>query len=158
MNPNIGLSEKNRGGLVKLLQSLLADQHVLYLKTRNAHWNVSGPHFGHLHEFFQKQYVQIEGFIDDTAERIQQLGHPALGTYAEYLKLTRLKEFEGHDQTAQDYLKELLKDQEAVIQQLRQDVKAADDKFGDVGTADFLTSLMQSHEKMAWMLRASLKS
>lgn len=158
MNPNIGLSDKNRTGLVKLLQPLLADLHVVYLKTRNAHWNVSGPHFGHLHEFFAEQYDQIEETIDETAERIQQLGHPAVGTYAEYLKLTRLKELSGFDHSAQDYLKELLKDHETIIQQLRQDIGVAEDKFGDAGTADFLTGLMLAHEKKAWMLRASLKS
>jgi starvation-inducible DNA-binding protein len=156
MKPNIGLTDAQRSGLVGLLEGILADEHVLYLKTRNAHWNVTGPLFGPLHELFEKQYDGMEGFIDEVAERIQQLGHPAVGTYAAYLKKTRLQELEGHGHSAEAYLKILLADHETLIRQLRSDLRQADDDLGDAGTGDFLTGLMQAHEKMAWMLRASL--
>jgi len=158
MNPNIGISDKNRAAVVKLLQGLLADEHVIYLKTRNAHWNVTGPHFNHLHKFFEEQYDQVEGFIDELAERIKQLGGHAPGTFKEYLAATRLKEHPGREFSAQEHVEQLLKDHETLIRQLRGDAESAGGKHADAGTEDFLVGLMESHEKMAWMLRASLKA
>jgi starvation-inducible DNA-binding protein len=157
MNPEIGLPEKSRTAIVKILQALLADEFVLYVKTRDAHWNVTGPHFNHLHAFFEEQYDGIEEHIDEVAERIRQLGGHAPGSMAEYLKLARLKEGSGKVSAAQDFLAALLSDQEAIIRQLRSDVDTVGNKLGDAGTNDFLTGLMEDHEKMAWMLRASLK-
>lgn len=158
MEAKIGITDDGRAGVAGLLQVLLADEHVLYLKTRNAHWNVTGPMFKPLHDFFEGQYDELEGFIDDIAERIQQVGHPAVGTFAEYLKLTRLKELEGFGHDAKEYVRILLNDHETLIRHLRKDLEKAQDTHADVGTGDFLTGLMQSHEKMAWMLRATLKS
>ena len=157
MNPNLGITDKNRSAVVKLLQPLLADEFVLYTKTRNAHWNVTGPHFGHLHAFFESQYGKLEEFIDDVAERIRSLGGTPAATLAEYVKLARLTEAPGKAYSAQEFLAALLTDHEAVIRQVRKDLTDIGDTYGDAGTNDFLTGMMEEHEKMAWMLRASLK-
>ena len=74
MKPAIGLSDSNRNGVIKLLTPLLADEYVLYTKTRNFHWNVVGPQFNDLHKFFEAQYQEIDEFVDEIAERIRQLG------------------------------------------------------------------------------------
>ena len=153
---NIGLSEKQRSGVVDILNATLADEFVLYTKTRNFHWNVTGPQFNDLHKFFEAQYQELEGFIDDVAERARALGGVALGSMQSYLKRTRLKESSGAPPVAMTMIAELLNDHEAIIRQLREDVAKVSDKLGDEGTADFLTGNMEAHEKMAWMLRAFL--
>jgi starvation-inducible DNA-binding protein len=156
MKPDLGLSDKSRAAVCKFLSVLLADEFVLYTKTRDAHWHVTGPHFSHLHAFFESQYGQLEETIDEVAERIRMLGGRAPASLTEYLKLTRLKEHPGKEHTAQGYTETLLLDHEAVIRALRKDLEAAA-KSGDAGTNDFLTGLLEAHEKMAWMLRASVK-
>jgi starvation-inducible DNA-binding protein len=151
---NIGLSDAQRQGVIQLLTPLLADEYVLYTKTHNYHWNVVGPQFNDLHDFFQAQYTALNGVADDVAERIRALGAPAIGTLAEFVEHTRLKEHPGHYPEARDMLTNLLADHEAMIQRLRADLETCADKYHDMGTNDFLTGLMERHEKMAWMLRA----
>jgi starvation-inducible DNA-binding protein len=158
MKPAIGLSDTNRNGVLKLLAPLLADEYVLYTKTRNYHWNVVGPQFNDLHKFFQAQYEELDDFVDDVAERMRQLGGKSPATLAEFAKVARLKEHPGQRPNARAMLTALLVDHEAVIMTLRTDLATAMDKFGDAGTSDFLTGLMEKHEKMAWMLRAFLES
>jgi starvation-inducible DNA-binding protein len=154
MKPNIGLSDSNRDGVVKLLIPLLADEYLLYTKTRNYHWNVVGPQFNDLHKFFEAQYEELDGFVDEVAERIRQLGALSPGTLAEFTKASRLKEHPGQHPAAKAMIAALLADHEAVIKTLRSDLMTAQDKLSDAGTCDFLTGLMEKHEKMAWMLRA----
>ncbi len=154
MKPNIGLSDSNRDGVVKLLIPLLADEYLLYTKTRNYHWNVVGPQFNDLHKFFEAQYEELDGFVDEVAERIRQLGALSPGTLAEFTKASRLKEHPGQHPAAKAMIAALLADHEAVIKTLRSDLTTAQDKLSDAGTCDFLTGLMEKHEKMAWMLRA----
>ena len=158
MNPNIGITEKDRAGVVKILNALLADEYVLYTKTRNYHWSVVGPQFNDLHKFFEAQYEELDGVVDDVAERMRQLGGRSPGTLAEFAKAARLKERPGQRPNARAMLTALLADHEAVITTLRADLATAMDKFGDAGTSDFLTGLMEKHEKMAWMLRAFLEA
>lgn len=142
--------------MIKALIPLLADEYTLATKTRNAHWNVVGPHFSHLHKFFEDQYHQIDEQVDEAAERIRQLGGLTPATLVEFSKLTRLKEHPGREYTAQEFVLELSADHEALVRQLREDVDRAG-KQGDAGTQDYLTGLMRMHEKLAWMLRVSVK-
>jgi len=157
MKPNVGLSDSNRDGVVKLLTPLLADEYLLYTKTRNYHWNVVGPQFNDLHKFFEAQYEELDGFVDEVAERIRQLGAPSPGTLAEFTKTSRLKEHPGQHPAAKAMIAALLVDHEAVVRQLRVDLDTAAG-HGDAGTNDFLSGLMEKHEKMAWMLRAFLEA
>ena len=156
MNPDIGISDGNRQGTVKILDALLADEYVLYTKSRNYHWNVVGPQFNDLHKFFEAQYTELNEIVDDVAERARTLGGHALGTLAEFSRHARLKEHPGEYPDPVGMLKDLLGDHEAVIRQLRVDLEVVAEKYRDVGTNDFLTGLMEQHEKMAWMLRAFL--
>ena len=158
MNPNLGINDKDRAGVVKILNALLADEYVLYTKTRNYHWNVVGPQFNDLHKFFAAQYEAIDGFVDDVAERARTLGGHAVATLGELAESARLKEHPGQYPSADDMLENLLADHEAIIRQLRADADAAATRFHDMGTNDFLVGLMEKHEKMAWMLRSFLES
>lgn len=156
MNPRIGIKDSDREAVVNILNTVLADEVVLYMKTRNYHWNVVGSDFSELHKFFEGQYEQIEGFMDDTAERARALGGHAVATLLELSKRARLKEAPGKYPKAPQMVADLLADHEALIMALRKDLEASQTKFGDAGTADYLTGLMEEHEKMAWMLRSYL--
>jgi starvation-inducible DNA-binding protein len=153
---NIGLDQTQREGVIALLKSLLADEYILYTKTRNFHWNVTGPRFHDLHKFFEGQYEELDETIDEVAERIRALGGVAPGSLAEFLASARLSEQKGELTSPDLMVERLLADHEAIIRSLREDVRKAIDEFGDAGTSDFLTGLMEEHEKMAWMLRSLL--
>lgn len=156
MKPQTGLSGKAREILGKSLNGLLADAHVLYVKTRNYHWNVTGPQFNDLHKVFEAQYEALAEEIDAIAERARALGVKAEATLADFLKRARLKEHPGHHPDAKAMLNSLLTDHEAFTRQLRKDVEAAE-RNNDPATSDFLTGLVEAHEKTAWMLRAALE-
>lgn len=157
MNPNIGLSTKKLKGITDILSNVLADAMVLYTKTRKFHWNVSGNSFMELHKLFEKQYKMLEEAIDEIAERINKLGAKTPGTMQEFLDMAFLKESPGKYPAQQEMIKELLKDHEAVIIQLRKFIDDCDEKFGDIGTSDFLTDLLKEHETIAWTLRRYLQ-
>ena len=154
MNPNLGINDKDRTAAVKIMNTLLADEYVLYTKTRNYHWNVVGPQFNDLHKFFEAQYEALDDTVDEVAERACQLGGHAVATLGEFAEESRLKEHPGQSPSAEEMLENLLADHEAIVRTLRGDLAASLDKFGDAGTSDFLTGLMEKHEKMAWMLRS----
>jgi starvation-inducible DNA-binding protein len=155
--PNIGITDENREGVVQILSLLLADEYVLYTKTRKYHWNVVGPRFQQLHEFFKSQYTQLEVIVDDVAERIPQIGGKAVATLEEFRQLTRLEEDAGQYPDANRMLSNLLHDHETIIRSLRTDGDACADKYHDMGTNDFLIGLMEQHEKVAWMIRAHVE-
>ena len=157
MTVNIGLSEGPRQAVAKILSALLADEYVLYTKTRNYHWNVVGPQFNDLHKFFEAQYEALDDVVDEVAERIRTLGGKTPGTLVEFREHTRLKEHPKQYPDARDMIGHLLADHETVIRALRADLETVAAKHGDIGTNDFLTGLMERHEKMAWMLRAFLE-
>lgn len=156
MSAQIGLSPAQRQGVVTILTKLLADEYVLYTKTRNYHWNVVGPQFNDLHKFFEAQYNELNTVVDDVAERARTLDGNAIGTMAEFVEHTRLSEHPGQYPPTRDMLANLLADHETVIRQLRVDLETSANTYQDMGTNDFLTGLMEQHEKMAWMLRAFL--
>lgn len=150
---NIGLSEENKIKIVEHLNNILSDEYVLFTKLFKYHWNITGPSFGPLHALFQTQYEALFIIIDDVAERNRSLGHIALGTLQEFQKHTRLKEQPGKNPSAEQMIVDLVNDHEEIIRHLRLDIDLIE-KLNDQGTMDFLTGLMQKHEKMAWLLRA----
>ena len=158
MKTNIGLNDEARLEVGQILNLILADEFVLYATTRDYHWNVSGPEFLSLHKQFEAQYEQIAQWIDDVAERARAIGVSARGNWADLTKAARLSADPGIDLPAEHMLSELLALHEDLIVQLRADSEACTARFKDAGTADFLTGLMERHEKAAWMLRAQLET
>lgn len=156
MKPNIALSQEQCEGVVKILNLLLSDEYLLYTKTRNYHWNVTGPQFNDLHKFFEEQYTELNEVVDAVAERARSLGGWAFGTLKEFSQHARLSEHPDQYPSARQMIANLLADHETIVRQLRIDLEAAE-KHHDMGTNDFLTGLMEKHEKMAWMLRAFLQ-
>ncbi len=157
MKVDIGISGENRQGSVGVLNVLLSDEFMLYTKTRNYHWNIVVPHFSELHKFFEGQYEQLAQIMDEVAERARIIGGHAIGTLEEFLRFTRIKEHPNEYPVAREMIENLLHDHEVLIRSLRNDLHTCEDKYHDIGTADFLTGLLQKHEKMAWMLRSSLE-
>ncbi|MBD3314557.1 MAG: DNA starvation/stationary phase protection protein [Chitinivibrionales bacterium] len=150
----IGIEQEQREGVVALLTRLLADEQILYAKTRNYHWNVVGPLFHSLHELLENQYQALAVRIDEIAERTRALGAPALGTLVEYKEYATLSESPGAYPEAMTMIANLTADHESIIRHLRKDLKACEEQYDDMGTSDFLTGLMEAHEKTAWMLRS----
>ena len=156
LKANIGLTNQQVSEVVQLLNKTLADEAVLYSKTRNYHWNVTGSNFGQLHKLFEDQYNEIAELADSIAERTRQLGHFAVGTLSGLLKLTNL--LEGQDIPDDSaMIQNLLDDHETIIRILRKNIDKVSTKLKDQGTADFLTGVIEAHEKIAWMLRSHVK-
>ena len=152
---DIGIRDKDRKAITEGLGRLLADSYTLYLKTHNYHWNVTGPMFNTLHLMFETQYNELWIANDLIAERIRSLGHPAPGTYAEFVKLASIKEEAGQPK-AEVMIRRLVEGNEAVVRTARR-IFPAVDAANDEPTADLLTQRMQIHEKNAWMLRSLLE-
>ena len=157
MKTQIGIKPENSVKVADSLNKLLSDEHVLYIKTRNAHWNVEGTDFAAIHKFFESQYIQLDEIIDQVAERIRAIDHYTEGTMTNFLKLTQLSEESRENNDSLSYIKDLLSDHESVIIELRENINRFAKDWHDLGSSDFITSLMETHEKMAWMLRAHLK-
>jgi starvation-inducible DNA-binding protein len=153
MSLNTGLSEEDRKNVAEALGRMLADTYVLYLKTQNYHWNVTGPRFKALHDMFEEQYMDLRTAADDIAERIRALGHFAPGSYARYAELKSIDEAPDQPPKADDMVAHLAADNEAVSRVARSVLTAAENA-GDEVTIDMMVERMGIHEKTAWMLRA----
>ncbi|HTM06080.1 MAG TPA: DNA starvation/stationary phase protection protein [Patescibacteria group bacterium] len=152
---SIGISQENRTQMANALQKLLADEYLLYTKTLNFHWNVEGKHFGPLHALFNEQYEKLLSIIDNIAERIRAIGSFTHATMKGFLSLSTLAEKTGDFPDDITMLSLLLADHEAVIQTIRGTNDLAT-KLNDAGSNNFLSGLLEIHEKIAWMLRAHL--
>ncbi|MDR8390023.1 DNA starvation/stationary phase protection protein [Aliifodinibius sp. S!AR15-10] len=154
-NVDIGISTENREVIAEVLSKVLADSYVLYLKTHNYHWNVTGKLFHSLHEQFEEQYTELAEAIDEIAERIRALGFHAPGTYKEFQQLASIEE-EGGQPDAMDMVKRLVWDHEQLLRTVRKALKPA--KIADdEATIDLLTQRLNTHSKTAWMLRSHLE-
>lgn len=150
---DIGISSANSQAVANKLQQLLADEQILYSKTRNYHWNVEGSNFMEMHKFYEGLYGELEEVIDQVAERIRKIGHYAQGRLQDFLKQANLLEGEyTNDQDEQ--LKNLLSDHETIIRYLRKDIDDFDEKYKDAGSADFITGILKQHEQWAWFIRS----
>ncbi len=155
MGINIGITEHNRLKIAGKLSTLLADTYILYLKTHNYHWNVTGHLFQTLHLMFETQYTELAVAVDTIAERIRALGVHAPGSYAQFSQLGTIKE-EIEVPKAINMVENLTSDNEQVVQTARSIFPVAE-KGSDEATLDLLTQRIQVHEKTAWMLRSLLE-
>lgn len=157
MKTSIGINEAHREDIANELSKILADEYVLYTKTKNAHWNLEGPDFYEKHKFFESQFCELDVIIDSVAERIRTLGHYVDAMLKAFLSVTQFTEQKREKNDSAGYLKELLIDHETLIMSLRGNISVLANEYHDLGTSDFITGLMETHEKMAWFLRSHLK-
>ncbi|WP_369679160.1 Dps family protein [Siphonobacter sp. BAB-5385] len=148
MKTSIGISEENRAVVAHELAKILADEFLVYTKTLNAHWNLEGMDFHSVHLYFEELYKDSAEIVDSLAERIRQLGHYAPGTMKEFLQLTHLTEADGGGNDSRSWIHKLLGDHESIIEFLRGNVDDFADAHKDAGTSDFITGLMEKHEKL----------
>ena len=153
---DIGIGEKDRAAIAGGLSRLLADTYTLYLTTHNFHWNVTGPMFNTLHLMFMQQYTELWNAVDPVAERIRSLGFPAPGSYAQFGKLSSIKDAPATPPKALEMVAILVEGHEAVARTAR-DIFPLAEKAGDEPTADLLTQRLAMHEQTAWMLRSLLE-
>jgi len=151
--PNHGPDCDPPQAVVRFLNVTLADEAVLAMKTRGAHWNVHGAGFYDRYTLFGAQYKQLNDISEEISKRIRVLDGQPMGSYEEFLKNTRLEEQPGVIPDIMD----LLTDHEAAIRYLREDAKKCSEVYEDEVTRDFLVDILSKHEKMAWMLRSFIE-
>lgn len=149
---NMGMTDHERTEVAKTLSNLLANTYVLYLKTQNFHWNVTGPMFQPLHALFESQYTALAEAVDQIAERIRALGEFAPASLSQYLAMSLIQE-EDDIPSAEGMVAQLLEDHETIVRAMRDTFDVIDDANDEV-TADLFVQRMTYHEKTAWMLRA----
>lgn len=145
------LSDKKTAAVAEAVNGLLADAFVLYLKTKNFHWHVSGPNFRDYHKMFDEHAAQIYDSFDQLAERVRKLGRRTVRSYSEILQLATLKENTEEFVDADDMLLELIADNKAMTKALREAHGVCDDN-DDVATASILELFIDETEKRTWFL------
>ena len=137
---------------VNILEDLLNDEYVLYLKTRKYHWNVTGIHFYSLHKQLELQYQILDLIADELAERIRKLGGFVKITHSSILQ-SHLKDEKHEHLKDKDILTSLLFDHSYLIKKYRNAIEKID---ADPGSEDLLTLEVQKHEKINWELKSLL--
>lgn len=151
---NMGITEDHRFKIAEGLSRVLADSYLLYLKTQNFHWNVTGPNFHSLHEMFEEQYTNLAAAVDEIAERIRALGYYAPGSFTEYKELGTVSEATSV-RDAESMVAQLVEDNEKVILTVRNLLPVLNEA-SDEATLDLMTQRLHQHSKTAWMLRSTL--
>lgn len=151
---NIGINEKERKQVCQGLSKLLANNYLLYLKTQNYHWNITGGMFRPLHVMFEEQYRVMAERIDTIAERIRSLGEFAPGTFSAFAQYGSIKD-DTSVPSAEEMIQNLVQGNETVIGIAREILQLTDEVTDDV-TAGMMVEIMQIYEKNAWMLRSMI--
>ena len=133
------------------LNELLADVFALYLKTKNFHWHVSGPHFRDYHLMLDEQSEQIFAMTDDIAERVRKIGGTTIRSIGNIAKLQRIKDNDADYVDALDMLAELRDDNKDLIARMRS-VHDVADEHNDVATASLLENWIDEAERRHWFL------
>ena len=145
------LSEQAVAEISAALNGLLADSFALYLKTKNFHWHVSGPHFRSYHLLFDEQASQIFASTDELAERVRKIGGSTLRSIGDVSRLQSIKDNDKDFVVPGDMLSELMADNKAVATAMRKAHQVAD-KYEDVATASILETFIDATEKRTWFL------
>jgi starvation-inducible DNA-binding protein len=133
------------------LNILLADMFALYMKTKNFHWHMSGPHFRDYHLLLDEQGDQIFATTDPIAERVRKLGHRTVRSIGEIGRLKRIADNDAEFVTPQDMLAELRDDNKALVASMRE-THGVCDEFGDVATASLIEVWIDEAERRTWFL------
>jgi starvation-inducible DNA-binding protein len=145
------LSDDAVRALSAKLNEILADAFALYLKTKNFHWHVSGPHFRDYHLLLDEQSEQIFATTDDIAERVRKIGGTTLRSVGQISKLQTIEDNEESFVPAHDMLRELMNDNKHIAGSMRECHELAD-KYDDVATASILENFIDDTERRVWFL------
>ncbi len=133
------------------LNALLADVFGLYLKTKNFHWHVSGPHFRDYHLMLDEQAEQIFAITDDIAERVRKIGGTTLRSIGHVGRLQRIKDNDADFVTPADMLAELRDDNRQLVQEMRE-AHGLCEEHDDIATASLLENWIDEAERRTWFL------
>lgn len=142
--------------IAAVMNRLLADSFALYLKTKNFHWHVSGPHFRDYHLLLDDQAADILGATDDIAERVRKIGGQTLKSVNQIAALTTVAPNEADYVEPADMLAELMQDNRAYVAELRAAHDVADE-HGDVATASLIENWIDAAERRVWFLYETLR-
>jgi starvation-inducible DNA-binding protein len=147
--------DNSKKALADALNGLLADYFALYLKTKNFHWHVTGPHFREYHLLFDEQATELIATTDLVAERVRKLGQDTLTSIGAIAAKQRINDHDSTSTDAPKMLKELHADNETLIKALK-DAKDLADKAGDNATDGLLDDWTDQAEQRAWFLAATI--
>jgi starvation-inducible DNA-binding protein len=133
------------------LNALLADVFVLYLKAKNFHWHMSGPHFRDYHLLLDDHGDQLYAITDDIAERVRKIGGTTIRSIGHIARLQRIPDNDSDFVTPADMLSELREDEKAVLLSMRA-VHALCDDAGDVATASLIENWIDQSQRRIWFL------
>ena len=144
----------SKDNLTKAMKIVLADSYALYLKFHNYHWNVEGPRFYSLHNFFEVQYTELAVAVDDIAETIRQLGAKAPGSFKMYKELANIKDG-NENASAEEMVKDLTADMNTIIKSCTTALEVAQESE-DEATSDLMVQRIAVHRKAQWMLKSMM--
>lgn len=145
------LSDSAVRALAAKLNEILADAFALYLKTKNFHWHVSGPHFRDYHLLLDEQSEQILATTDDIAERVRKIGGTTLRSIGHIAKLQNIKDNDDDFVPTHQMLRELMNDNKMVAAAMRECHQLAE-KHDDAATAGLLETFIDGTERRTWFL------
>lgn len=152
-----GLGENARKDIAEALSVTLADSYLLYLKTLNVHWNITGGSFKAIHDMTEEQYTDIATAVDEIAERIRALGELAPGSLSEYNDLATIQDNPGlKEMSTDDMLRDLIAGNQALVASLYKASETAAEQ-GDKVSEDMTIARMQVHEQNIWMLSSMVE-
>jgi starvation-inducible DNA-binding protein len=151
------LSREVRGRMIELLNRQLAETFDLYSQTKQAHWNVKGAQFFQLHELFDKLAEELQGYVDQIAERATALGGLAMGTVRMSAANSQLPELDLNVTDSLAMVEALADRYAALASGMRQAIESAEEQ-GDADTADLFTEVSRGLDKSLWFLEAHLQT
>ncbi len=141
---------------VDLLNQLVADLSVAFVKFHNLHWNVKGERFKEVHEYIEELYDMVNEQYDDVAERVKMLGEFPPASQKAYLEHTKIKELEVKDYDIKETFEFLLEDLK-YLRGLATDARNVADKENDFATVDMLEDIVGQYCKEVWFVSQALK-
>jgi len=145
------IAPKAVADIAGVLNALLADVFTLYLKTKNFHWHMSGPHFRDYHLLLDDHGDQIFAMTDEIAERVRKIGGTTIRSIGHIARLQRIPDNDAEYVTPQDMLSELREDEKALVLNMRE-IHTVCDEAGDVATASLLENWIDQGERRVWFL------
>jgi starvation-inducible DNA-binding protein len=154
--PATDFSGRAIGELTGVLNPLLADVFALYLKTKNFHWHMAGPHFRDYHLLLDEQAGQIYDMTDDIAERARKIGGTTLRSIGDISRQQRLKDNDSESVAPREMLTELRDDNRHLVRGLRAAHEVCD-RHNDVATASLIENWIDETERRVWFLSETVR-
>lgn len=156
METATAIPAQNNEVIVTFLNLLLAEEYVLYTKTRTAHWNVNGLNNFELHVFLENQYNRLDDIIDEIALRIRSLGHFALGSLKDFLGISQMSNDNDDIRNSGETFEILLHSHESIIRMIHHEMDPISLQLKDTDTAEFLSEILDEHQKMVSRFKSFL--